>query len=357
MKEKSLTNRNIAFDLLRILACFMIIIDHTAGGFLVTNPYNRWWLLLDFYFFLSKPAVALFFMLSGSLLLKKQESVKNWLTKRVLRIVLVIIIFTLPHELFANGSSFDLLSYIKFSWSSSTGSYWYLYAYLGLMLTLPITRKLANALDKWEYIFGFILWGVFIVVLPQLVTDCGFLYVNPHFSIGLFSVSSYVLFLLGHFLTNVCTFNFDKRGKLLICLLGIAPIFVATFVTKNQFLSPDGSNFLSLDKYDSFSSVIPAICLFMLAVSSKSNQHTVEGNEKKTYKIVARIITEVSQVTFGIYLLSDIGIKQLMQIYFDIAEKGLEVVFSCIIYDLVVFLILGIIVYILRLIPPVKKLI
>ena len=339
--------RNYSIDLLRICACFMIIMDHTAGGFFVSKPYNRWWLLADLYFFLSKPAVALFFMISGSLLLKKEESIKDWLVKRVLRIVLVILIFTLPHELLTSDTKFSLAGYFKFVWSSSTGSFWYLYSYLGLMVTLPILRKLVKSLDEWEYILGFGLWLVFASVIPQLVVDYGFLPVNSNFSLGLYGGTGYVLFILGHYLANVATFRFERKEKLVCGALSVACIVYAAISTRYEFLNLDKvNNFLSLDRFDAITSIVPAVTLFLLAIKHNDSEMKM-----------GIVISEVAKSTFGIYLLSDIGIKVLMPIYLKLLSFGINWAVSCVLYDITVFIILYAVVRVLRFVPGLKWLI
>lgn len=355
--------RNISFDILRILACFMIIADHTAGGFMINTPYNRWWLLLDFYFFLSKPAVALFFMLSGSLLLKKEESARNWFNKRVLRIILVIVIFTIPHGLISHDFGLDFIAYLRCLWSFNSGSYWYLYSYLGIMVTLPILRKLVKSLEEWEYLLGFGLWFVFISIIPQLQTDCGLYPFNPNFSLGVFGVSSFVFFIMGHYFANVCTYKFTFRSKLCLSFLSIVALLYATLVTRYEYMNIDSANnFLSLDKFDAPTSAIVAITLFISTVSYEKNkiekaQATNELTPSNSKNVSTRIITQISASTFGIYLLSDNAIQLLLGTYQKLLSLGLEVVFACILYDLYVFITLLIIVSILRFIPGIKKLI
>ena len=81
-------------ELLRIIASFFVIVNHTASGeFLAMQPAGRKWFFLVTYFFMSKTAVPVFLMISGVLLLRHvDEYRKNG--ARIIRIVLDIIIFS-----------------------------------------------------------------------------------------------------------------------------------------------------------------------------------------------------------------------------------------------------------------------
>ena len=60
-------------DILRIIACFLVIVNHTDSRvFLRTSPSETWFLGLT-YFFICKAAVPLFLMISGVLLLRKNR--------------------------------------------------------------------------------------------------------------------------------------------------------------------------------------------------------------------------------------------------------------------------------------------
>ncbi len=69
--------RRYYIDILRILACFMVVFNHFDLGFYAFHNKQQgtvsYWLLLAFSVF-CKFAVPLFFMISGALLLKKRRT-------------------------------------------------------------------------------------------------------------------------------------------------------------------------------------------------------------------------------------------------------------------------------------------
>ena len=90
MEEK----RRYHIDILRLLACFAVIINHFDPGFLAFNTQPEgslsYWCLLFLSVF-CKFAVPLFFMISGALLLRKTESINQIITKRTSKVLLSLI--------------------------------------------------------------------------------------------------------------------------------------------------------------------------------------------------------------------------------------------------------------------------
>lgn len=97
MNELSKNNRKIYMDVLRIVAAFFVIFNHTGdkGFFLFSvtdNPFEYW--LYLFLSILCKIAVPLFFMISGALLLSKNEPLYKLYYKRVLKYIVIILVFS-----------------------------------------------------------------------------------------------------------------------------------------------------------------------------------------------------------------------------------------------------------------------
>ena len=151
MKE----NRKHFLDLLRIIACFLVIVNHTNSTiFMHSSPNSiRWYVSLAF-FFVSKIAVPVFFMISGYLLLNKVEDWKKTFS-RVLRIIVVLlvcaVIYAIYNGLFIseNGTFKSIVEDILLVYKKSpTNALWYLYAYIGILLMLPFLQK------RWESLCG-----------------------------------------------------------------------------------------------------------------------------------------------------------------------------------------------------------
>ena len=90
-KEKGNSNmsgskRKIHIDILRIFAALLVIFNHTSGFYYYHTYVNIWesgiFVVLSV---ITKIAVSIFFMISGALLLGKEESYTVLFTKRILQ--------------------------------------------------------------------------------------------------------------------------------------------------------------------------------------------------------------------------------------------------------------------------------
>lgn len=90
-------SRKLYLDLIRAVSIFLVIFNHTGiKGFMLYSVATQS-PLYPFYMFLSvacKPAVPLFWMVSGALLLPKEESIGRVYRHRVLRMVIVLVLFS-----------------------------------------------------------------------------------------------------------------------------------------------------------------------------------------------------------------------------------------------------------------------
>ena len=150
--------RALHLDLLRVLAIFLVVLNH-SGAYLyylqVQSPALR--LLCACFSCLIKTAVPLFFMISGALLLEKEESLAELFRKRVLRYALVLILFSLAShlwDLYQSHGRFSLYFFLSRLYAYRfVDSYWFLYGYLGFLLGLPLLRRLAKGMRDRDFYY------------------------------------------------------------------------------------------------------------------------------------------------------------------------------------------------------------
>lgn len=106
-------------------------------------------------------AVPIFFMISGALLLPKKESLKELFQKRILRMVLVLLVFSGVQYvllLLEGRAAFSGKAVVQAVLQDGViPSYWFLYAYIAYLLLLPILRKMAEVMSKHDYLYLFAL--------------------------------------------------------------------------------------------------------------------------------------------------------------------------------------------------------
>lgn len=89
--------RKTYIDALRIVAILGVLYNHTNRRGYCLYAFSEARICQDFYIgiaTLAATAVPIFFMISGALLLPKKESLKELFQKRILRMVLVLLVFS-----------------------------------------------------------------------------------------------------------------------------------------------------------------------------------------------------------------------------------------------------------------------
>lgn len=160
--------RLLHIDVLKIIAIYMVLFNHTGSyGFVLftIEQYSFWYPFYLFNAIFIKIAVPLFFMTSGALLLGKEESYVDILRKRFLKYFLLLIVGSVVEYLYAclrmNHESISVAYFFKTLYTSKHATaYWYFYAYLAYLLTLPFLRKLAKSLESKDYLWMILLYFV-----------------------------------------------------------------------------------------------------------------------------------------------------------------------------------------------------
>ena len=115
---QSQSKRLIHLDLLRVMAIYLVIFNHTGDrGYTlfiskISSPVSLLYMIASVF---CKIAVPLFFMISGALLLRKEETLQELFLKRILRMVVVLFIISIPYYFWLHRSNgLNILDFISF---------------------------------------------------------------------------------------------------------------------------------------------------------------------------------------------------------------------------------------------------
>lgn len=278
--------RNHRLDLLRVIALMMIILMHSpmpdcASGFVLSG--------ISYF---TSPGIGLFFMISGSLLLGNNLSTKDFLKKRFSKIlyptlfwtVLYLIIKCSSEHMGINSLLISVCS-IPFS-AQGHGILWFMYTLAGLYLLTPILSKWLKNASKREIEFYLFLWAI-TLLYPYLNKV---LIINDSNTGVLYYFTGYLgYYLLGYYLKK------HYRYRKIHVVLAIA---VATIVPVTLYFSTIERDFYTMLWYLSLPVVLMAFCWFVLI------------NQCPNKKIA--IINEVSKLSFGIYLIHLLIMRNLL---------------------------------------------
>jgi len=284
-------NRNLSLDIIRILACMMIVLMHAP---MPTGSENG--VFLSTVSYLTAPGIGLFFMLSGALLLPMRTDIKTFLQRRFSRIAIPLLLWTsicLCLHCWVHGEPVTLRMVFSIPFSAQGNPvFWFLYTLLGLYLIAPIlSRWLQNASFR-EIEFYLILWAVSLCYpLLRPVLD-----INTSETGLLYYLSGYVgYFVLGYYLK---AFPERVRFKWMIPLALLS--YAAPVICKLSKLSVD---FYSVFWYLSIFVVIQCVFLWKLVLFVFPGQKASSS---------APMVAHLSQLTFGIYLMHFFLIRDIL---------------------------------------------
>lgn len=295
--------RKIHLDLMRIAACVLVIVNHTNSRiFLQTTPAAKsWWLSLTIFFF-SKIAVPLFILISGAVLLGRQDSYCRAI-QRLARILSALVLASLVYyidDCVKWGAPIDLFAFVERIYHKNiTNALWYLYLYAGMLVMLPILQRMAAAFTKRDFLY-YLGWSfVFSGGMPVLIHYFPDLQYSFYFMLPLFNC--YVaLFLAGYYMERLLQ---PSRRKTLCAAaaLTLGVVFSVILTWREWLQNPE--DFLFLDRAQLLPIAATALSAFYLFGQA--------ARRWKPSPAAGRRIAALGRLTFGVYLFSDLMVVKL----------------------------------------------
>lgn len=339
-------NRKFYLELLRSIAILLVIFNHTDGFFLYyTNTENSLTFAYSLLFsILCRVDVPLFFMISGALLLEKEESLSELFRKRILRIVLVILLFSFVHYMVAlirgkelSGSVFGFIRGILAGTIEET--YWFLYAYLGMLLIVPFLRGLVRGMKQGTFRYLLVLEAVMAVMVP---TGCSLSGITV--SSSLFYLNNNVFYMLTGYALEHDKLQEGSVKKpwpvcagVICCVIAEIVICCFRFRRSGVYLQSD------LDL------LVPVLAVFVF----EAVRRLCSGRQISVS--IRKIILLTGSCAFGIYLVEQFVRTLLLPIYLYLTEYTVGVV-ACTVYVLGTWLVSFVFVLVLKKLPGIRKL-
>lgn len=240
--------RDYSLDLLRIIACLMVIIIHVRGNY-TYNTEGFLYTASGFYLTAVRPCVPLFMMLSGLLLLPLRDSTDQFLKKRFSRVLIPFLVwsilyafFPMPHSMLdyapqyaftpaADASVLQQAFYnmlmIPVTFTGHTCHFWFLFALMGLYLFMPILSPWVKQSNGYGVLYFLIPW-TFTLFIPYLkyigIAQFQGLCAWNDFGMTYYFAGYMGYLLLGYFLYHYNTLSFKKSFSIgfILFLIGYA---------------------------------------------------------------------------------------------------------------------------------------
>lgn len=293
-------NRYEYLDVLRIIAIVFVLFNHTNGYgfFLFSTVENTGAYIISLILsIVCKCAVPIFFMVSGRLLMEREESLRIILKKRVFRFAVVLVLFSMAvycaGNIMSGKNEFSIREVIKIVYrGTDIGTYWFLYAYVGVLLILPFIRSMRNVLTDTNMCYLFALRIVFLGILP--VTIFAALGHSMGTLLKLYIVETPIFFFLSGYYFGTTEHYQKGKYRYLLLIASCVCVAISAFMTTYQFQT--GGQYTE-DFLDCFIPVI-SITLFEW-IHYLTEKHKMSNTAKKGFAYVGSLV-------FGIYLMEPI---------------------------------------------------
>ncbi len=348
-RARSLSNgkRAAYIDILRIFSCLFVIYNHTnERGFLrfASEPAGSFQWIASVFFASFCKTVPLFYMISGALLLRKDESIGKTL-QRTVKILIDLVLFSVFYMWFDSslaGTAFSLKNALLGTLKGSYWHLWYLYSYIALILTLPILRKFVLSLDQRTSVYFFVLVFFYSSVVP-IVEYFWTGTINGSLKPGWLTLYGLLYPVAGYLIEN----KLKITKRIVYGLWEIVGLcFVIGCVCEYFFLLKEPGS--TSERF---------IQLFM-PVNNLTIYVTVKYifENKKFGDKAYKFLTETGACTFGIYLIHIFFLWKLpvtLDAWTTVEQLSYGGVFiSCV----CVFILAGMLTWLLRRIPIIRKL-
>ena len=347
------TEERIPVDLIKTIAIILVIVVHAA---IEPHPIVQVmdqtevirWFTVTTYDSLARVSVPLFVMLSGALLLQpsKLEPVRVFLKKRLIRLGLPFIFWGTAYfawRFLVNNEAFSVNSIVQGVLTGPYYHFWFLYMLFGLYLITPVLRVLTRYGERKIIKYFLLLWFLGTAIVPLIVLISGFTV-----ELKLFAVTGWVgYFLLGFYLAER-----RMRSSTLYTawLIGFLWTILGTFAVTSLVGGHTGLFFLD---YLSASVILASASIFLLL------SRISPGAFEIRFSRINRLIRLIGQNTLSIYLLHVMVLESLQKGYFgfQISVNTMNPIVEIPLITIVTLFICAGIVFLLKRIPFVKKVI
>lgn len=314
--------RIIWLDFVKFIAIFMMIAVHCTDNVTPAERSEPWYNLWgSFYGSFMRPAIPLFVMVTGALLLPVEQNISAFYKKRLTRLLVPFIIWSLLYNLFpwitgllgfsptiindffawaepdqSLSSALHHIAMIPFNFSMLAVQMWYVYLLIGLYLYMPIFSAWVKQASIKEQKVFLVLWFVslFIPYLREYLTkdlwgtcswnEFGLLYYFAGFN-------GYLL--LGHYvINNKMNLSWNK-----LVMMGVPSFVIGYSITFFGFKSVTAVPGQSVELVELFFTYCsPNVLMMTLPLFLAIQKIHISS------AVIRRFSVSISTCTFGIWM-------------------------------------------------------
>lgn len=322
METVTAKQRIMYLDFLKVIAIFLMVANHCVDNVTPAERalpwYNLWGSVYNSF---TRPAIPLFMMVTGILLLPTKMDMGSFYKKRISRVLIPFLVWSVLYNLFPwftgllncepetihvffkwadTSQAFDdalrNILMIPFNFSAFAVQMWYIYLLIGIYLYIPVFSALVEKSDKRSQRIFLAIWAVslFVPYLRNYLTENLFGECSWN-EFGLFyyfaGFSGYML--LGYHLVKY-PLQMSKVSKYALAAIAFAIGYAVTLIGFKNATAVEGQSEAMVELFFTYCS--PNVALMSFAV------FLICKDIRFTNKRVNRFISQFSICTFGIWM-------------------------------------------------------
>ena len=348
MNDSRLQRRIPYLDILRVIACLLVILIHTPIR-QYEAYYNTPSIANAIYTVLVAVNCNLFFMITGALLLPVTMPGKRFLRRRLRVVLFPLVVWTtvylLEHAFLLHNFTPRLLTSILFH--PVEGLLWYVYVLLVIYVTLPLVSKCIDAIGKRGVEVVLVLW----VLSSFIPYQHGIFMEASQYSHNMFGAFAnyYGYVLLGYYLHQYGLPVFTRQHGwkwALLLLFGIVVMPLFEFLVQGRFGITWQQHIDTITNDISVNNIAMATLIFVVV------QHFAPKHyDAKVHPAAATWWPLLSRCTFGIYLSQMIILRQVVWPMTKSWLGTAPIVVDCLVSALLAFIVCLLLTIVLRMLP------
>lgn len=351
--------RELYFDVLWVIAIIFLIFSFSDG----VNAYIDLQMgTLPYYLSLFAALCVRFplwlcLMISGAILLDMHEAIKTLWRKRILRVLIILVVFSFLYYLVdckAGRDTFDLTRFIPDLYNRERiTQFWYLYATLGFLICLPFMRPMVKNMRDEDFIY--LIMAVFVLssIIPlfnQYVLMDRYTY-NPSFKLEWITEVIFIYPVMGYFFHHRMSVDRCKKLALILVPMDILWLAYNTYILSNRGVSM--GDYVMYPEYHSSVTMLHCVTLFVTAKALF---------RRREHRAWERVIGSLGGCSLGIYLLHGFFLDGRIELIENVRRavcgepEGLSKIAAAFLWSLIVYLVCYLPVWLLRRIPGLRDL-
>ena len=298
-KGKAKKERIFYFDQIRALAIVLVVLIHICNAFMEAHKAGTvGWMIPSFTKGLCVMAVPLFLMISGALLLNRDYELKDFISRKFIRLIPPVIfwgiIFILLRTYAYTGSLDTTSLYNTLLWFLSDG-YWFSWMLISIYLFIPIINSFIKQYDLKGVEYFLVIWFIYLILYSFNI--------YPLWQLDLSYFAGYIGFVILGYYINTKDFNLSPKTMF---ILGLLLYVVVTAI--NCYLRTFGPDTGELVERRGILAALQACGAFLsikyFAVYSENNPKSISSRIYSFFKdtIIGKLIFYISICSYGIYL-------------------------------------------------------